>query len=214
MATFKEPLALIQTLQGQVATLTAAAATAPLACFATPAPAAFADTPNVLGVNVLIDYLTEIGWVIYEWGSQALDDKALTDGFLMTQAQTIVFVEALQLKCSQMGWNQSTKQITSFINREGRSVDIIKNYARWMKQCSSNNVSNSASQEKQMRCRSPSKTKQWCVSASPSHSPLKPKPNISHTAPTSPLMASNTPLSCIRWSYILPPWTPLPPPRP
>ena len=48
----------------------------------------------------------------------------------MTQAQTVVFVEALQLKCSQMGWNQGTKQITSFINREGRAVDIIINYGQ------------------------------------------------------------------------------------
>jgi hypothetical protein len=29
-----------------------------------------------------------------------------------------------------MGWNQGTKQITSFINREGKAVDIIKNYGQ------------------------------------------------------------------------------------
>jgi hypothetical protein len=48
----------------------------------------------------------------------------------MIQAQTVVFVEALQNKCTQMGWNQGTKQITSFINREGKTVDIIKNYGQ------------------------------------------------------------------------------------
>jgi hypothetical protein len=129
--TIEELIALITTLQGQVATLTAAAA-APPAPVAVPAPApvAFADTPNVLEVNDLIDYSTKRGSAIYERGCQALDDKALTDGFSMTQAQTVVFVEALQLKCSQMGWNQGTKQITSFINREGRAVDIIKNYGQ------------------------------------------------------------------------------------
>jgi hypothetical protein len=129
--TVKELMALIQTLQGQVATLTAAAAAAP-APVAAPASVAFTDTPNVLEVNDLIDYLTKRGSAIYKRGCQALDDndKALTDGFSMTQAQTVVFVEPLQLKCSQMGWNQSTKQITSFINREGKAVDIIKNYGQ------------------------------------------------------------------------------------
>ncbi len=98
-------MALIMALQGQVTTLTAAAAAALLAPVAIPAPApvAFAATPNMLEVNDLIDYLTKRGSAIYERGCQALDDKALTDGFSMTQAQTVVFVKALQLKCSQMG---------------------------------------------------------------------------------------------------------------
>ena len=51
----EELLALVQTLQGQVAALTAAAAAAP-APIAAPAPVAFADTPNVLEVDDLIDY--------------------------------------------------------------------------------------------------------------------------------------------------------------
>ncbi len=125
----EELLALVQTLQGQVATLTAAAAAAP-APIAAPAPVAFTDTPNVLEVNDLINYLTKRGSAIYKRGCQALNDKALTDGFSMTQAQTVVFVEALQNKCTQMGWNQGTKQITSFINREGKTVNIIKHYGQ------------------------------------------------------------------------------------
>ncbi len=125
----EELLALVQTLQGQVAALTAAAAAAP-APVAVPAPVAFADTPNVLEVNDLIDYSTNRGSAIYEKGIQALDDKALTDGFSMTQAQTVVFIKALQNKCTQMGWNQGTKQIISFIIREGKTVDIIKNYGQ------------------------------------------------------------------------------------
>ena len=128
--TMEELLALVQTLQGQVAALTAAATAAAPAHIAAPAPVAFADTPNVLEVDDLIDYSTKRGSAIYEKGIQALDDKALTDGFSMTQAQTVVFVEALQNKCTQMGWNQGTKQITSFINREGKTVDIIKNYGQ------------------------------------------------------------------------------------
>ncbi len=48
--TVEELMALIQTLQGQVAILMAAAAAVP-APIAAPAPVAFADTPHVLEVN-------------------------------------------------------------------------------------------------------------------------------------------------------------------
>ncbi len=85
----EELLALVQTPQGQVAALTAAAAavSAPVAVpapIAAPAPVAFADTPNVLEVDDLIDYSTKRGSAIYKKGIQALDDKALSDGFSMT----------------------------------------------------------------------------------------------------------------------------------
>ena len=72
--------------------------------------------PNVLEVDDVIDYSTKRGSAIYKKGIQALDDKALTDGFAMTQSQTVVFTETLQNKCTQMGWNQGTSQITSFLN--------------------------------------------------------------------------------------------------
>ena len=42
--------------------------------------------------------------------------------------QSVVFVEALQRKCTLMGWNQGTKQITSFVNKDSKTVDIIKQY--------------------------------------------------------------------------------------
>ncbi len=69
--TIEELMAVITTLQGQVATLTAAAAAAPPAPHApvavpAPAPVAFADTPNMLEVNDLIDYSTKRGSAIYE----------------------------------------------------------------------------------------------------------------------------------------------------
>ncbi len=48
----------------------------------------------------------------------------------MTPSQTVIFVEALQNKCTQMGWNQGTKQITSFVNRENKTIDVIKNYGQ------------------------------------------------------------------------------------
>jgi hypothetical protein len=49
------------------------------------APAAaqvvFADMPQTLGINNLIDYLTKLGKDIFNHGCGALDDKALTNGF-------------------------------------------------------------------------------------------------------------------------------------
>ena len=121
--TIDELLALIQTLQTQVQALTAAT-NAPTA------PVVFADTPSTLGVDDIIDYNTKQGSLIFEQGCQALDDKALTDGFSMSMSQSVVFVEALQRKCSLMGWNQGTKQITSFTNKDGKTVDIIKQYSQ------------------------------------------------------------------------------------
>jgi hypothetical protein len=29
-----------------------------------------------------------------------------------------------------MGWNQGSKQITSFVNRDGKTIDIIKEYGQ------------------------------------------------------------------------------------
>jgi hypothetical protein len=122
--TIDELLAQIQALQAQVNALAAPAVAAPAA------PVIFADTPNTWGVDDVIDYKTKQGASIYERGCQALDDKALTEGFNMSMNQSVVFVEALHRKATQMGWNQGSKQITSFTNREAKAIDIIKEYGQ------------------------------------------------------------------------------------
>jgi hypothetical protein len=93
-------------------------------------PVAFADTPQTLGVNDLINYLTKRGQLIYEQGCKALDDKALTNGFNMTPNKTVVFVETFRHHADAMGWTKGTKQITTFTNRDGKSIIIIKNYGQ------------------------------------------------------------------------------------
>ena len=108
--TVQELLALIQELWAQANTLNAAATTA------TTATVVFADTPNTLEVENIIDYKAKQGASIYEQGCQALDNKALTEGFSMSINRSVIFVEALYCKASQMGWNQGSKQITSFVN--------------------------------------------------------------------------------------------------
>ncbi len=101
--------ALIQQLQAQVLALenaaAAAATVAPAATTTTAAPSVvvFVEMPQTLGVNDLIDYLMKRGKDIYNQGCEALDDKALTNGFNMTPNKTVVFIKALKRKADSMG---------------------------------------------------------------------------------------------------------------
>jgi hypothetical protein len=82
----------------------------------------------MLGIDDLIDYLAKRGQLIYDQGCKALDNKALTDGFNMIPNKTVVFVKAFQRHTNAMGWTKGTKQITTFTNHDGKSIDLIKNY--------------------------------------------------------------------------------------
>jgi hypothetical protein len=80
-------MAIITTIQAQNVALQNAT---PAAAAAPPAGAAavvFADMPQTLGANDLIDYSTKRGSTIVEKGCIPLDDKALTNGFAMTPNQ-------------------------------------------------------------------------------------------------------------------------------
>jgi hypothetical protein len=118
--------ALILQLQTQVATLTSAAAPAASGS----AAVFFADIPLSLHAKDLIDHLTKQGSGIYEQGCKTLDNKALTDGFGMTPNQTVVFVESLTGRATAMGCDAGSKQIITFTNHSGKTVDIIKEYGQ------------------------------------------------------------------------------------
>jgi hypothetical protein len=123
-------MAIINMLQAQIVALQNAA---PAAAAAPPTGAAtvvFADMPQTLGADDLIDYLTKQGSTIFKQGCNPLDDKALTDNFAMTPDQTVIFVKAFHHSATMMGWNQGTMQITLFANSAGRQVDIIKSYGQ------------------------------------------------------------------------------------
>jgi hypothetical protein len=77
--TIAELQALITTLQGQVTALQNAAPAAPAAPAAATTTVVFAETPQTLGVDDLIDYSMKRGKDIYNQGCEALDDKALTN---------------------------------------------------------------------------------------------------------------------------------------
>jgi hypothetical protein len=123
-------MAIISTLQAQIVALQNAA---PAAAAAPPADAAtvvFANMPQMLGTNDLIDYSTKRGSPIFEQGRKPLDDKALTNGFAMTPGQSVIFVKAFHHCATTMSWNQGTMQITLFINSANCQVDIIKSYGQ------------------------------------------------------------------------------------
>ncbi len=123
-------MAIITMLQAQIVALQNAA---PAATAAPPAGAAtlvFADMPQTLGANDLIDYSTKRGSTIFEQGCKPLDDKTLTNGSAMTPNQTVIFVEAFHRRATMMGWDQGTMQISSFANSAGCQVDIIKSYGQ------------------------------------------------------------------------------------
>jgi hypothetical protein len=128
--TVQDLQALIQALQAQVQALQNAAPAVQAAPAAAATPVVFTDMPQTLSIDDLIDYLMKRGQLIYAQGCKALDDKALTNGFNMIPSKTVIFVEAFQCHADAMGWTKGTKQITTFTNRDGKSIDIIKNYGQ------------------------------------------------------------------------------------
>jgi hypothetical protein len=118
--------ALVATLQQEIATLRQQQAQQPVAPAAN--PVVFTDTPQTWEVKNLIDYGTKRGAEIYRQGCAPLNDKSLTIGFNMTPDQVVMFIKAFQRHCTEMGWNTGNKNITFFTNRDGNTIDIIKNY--------------------------------------------------------------------------------------
>ncbi len=90
--TVEELSALIVALQAQNNALRAA-----------PTAVVFAETPQTMEVDNLIDYSTKRGAEIYKQGCAPLDDKSLTEGFNMTPDQTVTFAEAFQQRSTEMG---------------------------------------------------------------------------------------------------------------
>jgi hypothetical protein len=96
-------MAIITQLQAQVAALQNVAPAAATAPPAGAAPVVFAGMPKTLGADDLINYLTTRGLAIFEQGCEALNNKALTNGFAMTPNQTVIFVEAFHRRATMMG---------------------------------------------------------------------------------------------------------------
>jgi hypothetical protein len=121
-------MAIITMLQAQIVALQNAAPAAAAAPPEGTAPVVFANTPQTLGVDDLINYSTKRGSTIFEQGCKPLDDKALTNNFAMTPNQTVIFIEAFHRHATTMGWNQGAMQITTSANSAGCQVNIMKSY--------------------------------------------------------------------------------------
>jgi hypothetical protein len=80
----------------------------------------------MLGADDLINYLAKQGSAIFEQECRALDNKTLTNDFLMTPDQTGIFVMGFHHCATTMSWNQGTRQITKFTNSARRQAYIIK----------------------------------------------------------------------------------------
>ncbi len=109
--TTAELMAIINTLQVQIVALQNAAPAAAAAPPAGTTTVVFADMPQTLGPNDLINYSTKRGSTIFEQGCKPLNDKALTNGFAMTPNQTIIFVKAFHRRAMMMGWNQGCPKL-------------------------------------------------------------------------------------------------------
>ncbi len=91
--TIQELQQLINQLQADIMALQAALAAA---AAATAATVVFANSPQTIGVDDIIDYSKKLGKDIYKKGCLALNDMALTDGFHMTPNETAIFVAAFE----------------------------------------------------------------------------------------------------------------------
>ena len=129
--------ALVQLLQGQnnaiqneVTQLQHAAAAAPpvvpLPAAAAAAPAViYAENPGRYDVEQAINFQTRLGTTVYDQGV-----KALTNEFDMKPESTVVFIQAFLERCTEIGWSEGTKNITKFVNANGRPIDLITQYGQ------------------------------------------------------------------------------------
>ncbi len=152
--------ALIQALQAQVQALQNAAPAVQAAPAAAATPVVFADMPQTLGVDDLLNYLTKRGQLIYEQGCKALDNKALTNGFNLIPNKTVVFVEAFQRHADAMGWTKGPSRSRPSQTVVKKPLTSSRIVAKLTRPCSKLHVSNSARQEKLIPNLVPSKTTQ------------------------------------------------------
>jgi hypothetical protein len=101
--TTAELMAIITMLQVPFIALQNAAPAAAAAPPAGAVPVVFADMPQMLGADDLIDYSTKRVSTIFKQGCKPLNDKALTNGFAMTPGQTVIFVKAFHRHATTMG---------------------------------------------------------------------------------------------------------------
>jgi hypothetical protein len=87
----------------------------------------FSLTPATTNLKGLIDYSSKLGQSIYKQGCKKLTKD---EGFQMTPSTTTMFVKTFKNRCSIMGWNQGAIRISKFPNKQGVTINIVKNYGQ------------------------------------------------------------------------------------
>jgi hypothetical protein len=100
------------------------AAPAGLAPAAAPA-VVYAENPGRYDVNAIINFNTRLGTFIYDQGT-----KPLSKDFDMKSEDVVVFLQAFQQRCTEIGWSEGTMNITKFINSKGENIDLQSQYGQ------------------------------------------------------------------------------------
>ena len=99
---------------------------------APPVPVAFAATPAQADVTSLLDYKSKYGSTVYEEGKKALydEDKA----FNLEREEASRFEKDVESRAKSMGWNNALQGITTYLDQDGQSINIITDYGRITKE--------------------------------------------------------------------------------
>ena len=71
-------------------------------------PVIFAENPERYDVEAIINFQIRLGMTVYD---QSV--KALTNEFDMRPESTVVFLQVFQARCTEIGWSEGTKNVTS-----------------------------------------------------------------------------------------------------
>jgi hypothetical protein len=87
-----------------------------------PQASSFALTPATTNLVGLIDYSSKLGQSMYK---QGCDNLTHDEGFMMTPNTTVAFMMAFENRCTNMGWNQGTQNVSKFTTSEMQSKMIF-----------------------------------------------------------------------------------------
>ena len=146
----------------------------------------FTLSPATTDLTGLLDYRSKLGQSVYKQGC----DKLTPDGeeFAMTPATTVTFVKAFENHCNIMRWNSGTQNVTKFLNQDNVMINIVKNYGQIAEQdlkvdCETFCKVGGARHQAQA-----TQNNHLWLNASPSHSPLPPRPALRSSRASTPLM--------------------------
>ena len=118
----------VTNLQNASAAATAAAPVIPgaaLPAAAVAAPIPYAENQGRYDVEQVINFNTRLGTTVYEQGV-----KALTQEFDMQPEFMVIFLQAFQERCIEIGWSKGSKNITKFTNQDGNVIDLVMQYGQ------------------------------------------------------------------------------------